>query len=125
MTNLTKPAAFAVLALAASTTLATAAGLPPMQPGPNWPVTGPNNPTEQRHGAPDLVCRMKGFDFWIINFGSATVDSGRQVAWSSPTTEDGDVITLPKTLAPGEQLKLTNVLSDVPSRGAPCSASFA
>jgi hypothetical protein len=68
---------------------------------------------------------MKGFDFWIINFGSANVDSGRQVAWSSPTTDDGAVITLPKTLAPGEQLKLADVLSDVPYRGAPCVAAFA
>jgi hypothetical protein len=128
MTNLTKLAAFAVLALGATTTLASAIPLPGPAPFP-FPVPGgpntPNAPTLERHGAPDLECRMKGLDFWIINFGGANVDSGRQVAWSSPTTEDGAIITLPKTLAPGEQLKLADVLSDVPYRGAPCIAAFA
>jgi hypothetical protein len=68
---------------------------------------------------------MKGFDFWIINFGSENVDSGRQVEWSSPSTEDGNIITLPKMLAPGEELRLVDVLSDVPVHGAPCQAAFA
>lgn len=129
MTNLTKLAALAVLALGATTSIASALPLPPPPPFP-FPVPGgpnnmPNTPSVERHGAPDLECRMKGFDFWIINFGSGDVDSGRQVAWASPTTDDGAVITLPKTLAPGEQLKLADVLSDVPYRGAPCVAAFA
>ncbi len=129
MTNLAKLAAFAVIALGATTSLASAIPFPGPAPFPfpvpGGPNTTPNGPTIERHGAPDLECRMKGTDFWIINFGGANVDSGRQVAWASPTTDDGAVITLPKTLAPGEQLKLADVLSDVPYRGAPCVAAFA
>jgi hypothetical protein len=123
MTNLTKLATLAATTFVLTTTFATAMSIPTTAPGP---IPTPNDPpTMTTHGAPDLECRMKGFDFWIINFGSANVDSGRQVAWSSPTTDDGAVITLPKTLAPGEQLKLADVLSDVPYRGAPCVAAFA
>lgn len=114
MTNLTKMAAIALAALFVTTTFASAAVTPP-KPRPQRP----------HHSISDLECRMHGFDFWIINFGTQNVDSGRQVSWSSPSTEDGNVITLPRMLAPGEELRLTDVLSDVPERFAPCDASFA
>jgi len=116
MTNLTKLAALALAALVASTAIADA-GAPPLQAKPR--------PSRPHHGIKDLECKMKGLDFWIMNFGTTTVDSGSQISWSSPTTDDGDVITLPKMLAPGEELKLADVLSDVPARFAPCDASFA
>lgn len=119
MINLTKLAAFAILGLAATTSIAAAAGLPQLQPGPHLQVSRPH------HGIKDLECKMKGFDFWIMNFGTNNVDSGSQISWSSPTTGDGNVITLPRMLAPGEELKLADVLSDVPERFAPCDASFA
>jgi hypothetical protein len=120
MTNLTKLAAIALAALVASTAIATAGGPPPL---PKVPQVHPQRP--HHHGIVDLECKMKGFDFWIINFGNDNVDSGRQVSWSSPTTDDGAVITLPKMLAPGEELRLADVLSDVPAQFAPCDASFA
>ena len=47
--------------------------------------------------------------------GGKTVDFGRQIAWSSPTTDDSDVVLLPETLAPGEEVKLADVLSDDPA----------
>ncbi len=118
MTNLTKMAAVALAALFVTTTVAFAAA-PPMQAGPH------PRPSRPHFGIKDLECKMKGFDFWIINFGTNNVDSGSQISWSSPTTDDGDVITLPKMLAPGEELRLADVLSDVPERFAPCDASFA
>lgn len=115
MTKLTKMAAIALAALVASTAIADAAAPLQIKPRPSRP----------HHGIKDLECKMKGFDFWIINFGNNNVDSGSQISWSSPTTDDGDVITLPRMLAPGEELRLTDVLSDVPERFAPCDASFA
>jgi hypothetical protein len=118
MTNRTMTAALALATLLVTTSLASAAVVPPK--------TQPKPHTEQsHHGIVDLECKMKGFDFWIINFGSENVDSGRQVEWSSPSTEDGNIITLPKMLAPGEELRLGDVLSDVPVHGAPCQAAFA
>ena len=117
MTNLTKMAAVALAALFVTTTVALAAAPLPVNTRPR--------PSRPHHGMKDLECKMKGFDFWIMNFGTDNVDSGSQVSWSSPTTDDGDVITLPKMLAPGEELRLADVLSDVPERFAPCDASFA
>jgi hypothetical protein len=126
MTTLTKLATLTAAMLVLTTTFASAMSIPTTAPGPiPGPRPNPDHPdTSTSHGAPDLECRMKGLDFFIINFGNANVDSGRQVAWSSPTTADGEVILLPKMLAPGEQLKLADVLSDVPDRGAPCNAAF-
>ena len=117
MIDTIKLAALGIVALATSTSFAVALPYPAA-------VNLPTPQLDQPQRPPDLDCRMKGFDFWIINFGNANVDSGRQVAWSSPTTDDGAVITLPRMLAPGEELKLADVLSDVPYRGAPCTASF-
>jgi|SRR6185369_5524210 len=84
----------------------------------------PNPPPVVNHGSPDITCKVKDFDFWIINFGDTNLDSGRQVEWRSPTTEDAGIIMLPKMLAPGEQIKLADVLSDEAYRGAPCTAAF-
>ena len=73
----------------------------------------------------DLSCKVVGPNLIITNFGDTNADSGRQVDWSSPDTLDGGTLTLPKMLAPGEELRLADVLSDVPERFAPCDASFA
>ena len=122
MTKLTNLATLAFLALAASTSLASANVIPSTHPIPTTPGT-PSTP-ENNHGTPFLDCRVHGFDFWIINMGGKTIDSGSQVAWNSPTTDDSSVILLPKMLAPGEEVKLADVLSDIPQRGAPCAVGF-
>ena len=112
MTNLHKVAVIGLIALAASTSFAAAARLPIL-------VT-PKDP----HSAPTLDCRVKGTDFWIMNFGSKPIDSGRQVAWRSPTTGDDSVVSLPGTLQPGEELELADVLTDDAVAGSPCAAGF-
>lgn len=121
MTNLTKLAAIALVALSASTTFASAAFIPPNFP--LIPVPQPNHPSVH-HGITSLDCKVRDGDFYIMNFGTTTIDSGRQVAWSSPTTDDDGVVLLPKMLAPGEQVKLADVLSDMALPGSPCTAAF-
>jgi hypothetical protein len=123
MTNLTKLAAIALLALGASTTFASAAFV-------NGPailvVPGPapqGQPTVHRAPA-DIECKARGADFYIINFGSDNLESGRQIAWNSPSTDDSGVILLPKMLAPGDSVKLADVLSDLALPGARCSAGL-
>jgi hypothetical protein len=122
MTKLNRLAALAILALAAAPSLAAAAGLPPMLPAPKGPAL--NMPDAPSHGSPYLDCRVHGLDFFIINMGTKTIDSGSQVAWNSPTTDDSNVVLLPKMLAPGEEVELADVLSDIPQRGAPCAVGF-
>lgn len=127
MTKFKTLAALALVAVAASTSLATAGAQPPMQPGPKGPPTphGPSVSTpDTNHGVADLDCRVKGLDFIIINTGDKAADSGRQVVWASPSTNDGNLILLPKMLGPGDQVKLAGVLTSIPRRGAPCSVGF-
>ena len=77
MTNLTKLATLAATTFVLTTTFATAMSIPTTAPGP---IPTPNDPpTVTTHGAPDLGCRMKGFDFWIINFGSANDGTGYEL----------------------------------------------
>jgi hypothetical protein len=122
MTNLTKLAAIALVALSASTTFASAAFVNP--PAIMVPPAGPQSqPTVHRTPA-NLECKVRDADFYIINFGSNNIDSGREVAWSSPATDDDGVILLPRMLAPGDSVKLADVLSDFALPGAPCSAAF-
>jgi hypothetical protein len=121
MTKLTRLATLAFVALTASTSLAAAAIMPPM---PKIP-TIPNVPSApDSHGSPYLDCRVSGLDFWIINMGAKTIESGSQVAWASPTTDDANVVLLPRMLAPGDEVKLADVLSDAPQRGAPCAVGL-
>ena len=125
MTKLTSLAALAILAFAAAPSLAAAAGAPPMLPGPKMPTPGPSQSSPHTsHGSPYLDCRVHGLDFFIMNMGTSAIDSGSQVAWNSPTTDDSSVVLLPRMLAPGEEVKLADVLSDVPQRGAPCAVGF-
>ena len=72
-----------------------------------------------------VECRVKGDNFFIINWGNDNLDAGRQIAWSSPTTGDGGVIPLPKTLGPGDQVKLAEVLSAPVLPGARCDVGLA
>jgi hypothetical protein len=88
------------------------------------PRQQPSAPTPS-HGGPDLECRAKGTDFFIMNFGSTQIDSGRQVAWSSASTGDSGTVLVPGPLEPGQEFKLSDVLSDNAMRGAPCTADFA
>ncbi|HVY52643.1 MAG TPA: hypothetical protein VHA07_13925 [Devosia sp.] len=126
MTNLTKLAATALVALTASTSFASAM-VTPNYPGPiPLPIPPTNYPgqPDHHHGFTSLECKVRGADFYIMNFGTTTIDSGRQVAWASPTTDDDGVVLLPKMLAPGESVKLADVLSDLALPGSPCSAAF-
>jgi hypothetical protein len=88
---------------------------------PTWPPMPQPNTT---HSTLDLECRVKNNDFYIINFGNAVVDSGRQIEWRSPTTNDDGRILLPRMLNPGDEVKLADVLTDVALSGAPCTAAF-
>ena len=85
----------------------------------------PNQPQPDiHHSTTALECKVRNTDFYIINFGSANIESGRQVEWSSPATQDGGVVLLPKMLAPGDSVKLADVLSDFALPGSPCAAGF-
>jgi hypothetical protein len=117
MTNLTKLAAFALVALSASTTFASAMVIPSRPPLTRLGPTTTHSPAE-------LDCKVRGADFYITNFGSDNVDSGRQVAWNSPTSDDSGVVLLPRMLAPGESVKLADVLSDFVLPGSPCTVAF-
>lgn len=89
-----------------------------------WPYPPPTTNPTINHSTLDLECRVKNNDFYIINFGNAVVDSGRQIEWRSPTTNDDGRILLPRMLNPGDEVKLADVLTDVALSGAPCTAAF-
>ena len=114
MTNLSKIALVALATLVAGTTIASAAVAPP---------TNRLNHT-QDHPNYGIECRVHGDSFYIINWGNSVLDSGRQVSWSSPTTQDSGIVLLPKMLAPGEEVQLADVLSDVVVPGSTCSAAL-
>ncbi|MEO9227595.1 MAG: hypothetical protein ABI216_01400 [Devosia sp.] len=113
MTNLTKLALVAVVALTASTSIASAMQI--KVPQPNKPHT---------HSNMTIECRVRDDNFWIINFGDKNLDSGLQIAWRSPATDDSGVVLLPKMLAPGDEVKLAGVLTDFANGGDPCSAAL-
>jgi len=100
---------------------ASAMFLPQVAPPPRTQQSAPT----PNHGTPNLECRAKGTDFFIMNFGSTPIDSGRQVAWSSASTGDSGTVLVPGPLEPGQEFKLSDVLSDDAVRGAPCTADFA
>lgn len=112
MTNLTKIAALAFLALTASTTIASA-----------WPfpIKPPATPHNSDHS---LECRVANGAFYIINFGNTQLESGRQVAWSSPETGDSGIVSVPTMVAPGDEAILAELSVPV-AAGAPCSVDFA
>jgi hypothetical protein len=110
MTTITKLTALALAALVASTTIASA--LPfSVRPG-------------KSHSNYAVECRVHGDSFYVINWGSNTIDSGRQVSWTSPSTGDHGLTLMPKSLAPGEEVQLADVLSDTVAPGARCAADL-
>lgn len=117
-TNLTKLASLAIMALAATTSITSALEGIHLVPGPN------NFPDKVQHST-ILECRVKDDNFWIMNFGNGNLDSGLQISWRSPTTNDEGVILLPKMLAPGDEVKLAGILSGDANAGAPCTATLA
>ena len=73
----------------------------------------------------DLSCKVVGPNLIITNFGDTNADSGRQVDWSSPDTLDGGTLTLPKMLAPGEEVLIADILTTPALPGDDCDAAFA
>ena len=112
MTNMSKLALLAITALTVTTTIASAVVLPTPRP------SRPHN-----HSNVIVECRVKGDDFYVINFGDKVLDTGIQIEWRSPSTDDSGKILLPKRLAPGDEVKLAEVLSDFAIPGSPCSAA--
>jgi hypothetical protein len=115
MTNVTK-IAFAALALTvAGTSVAFAAVA-----GPPSRLGGGNS----SHPDYSVECRVHGDSFYVMNWGNSVLDSGLQIAWASPTTDDSGVILLPKMLAPGEEVQLADVLSGIVVPGATCQIAI-
>ncbi len=117
MTSPIKLVSIAFIALVAAGGVATDAFAMRAFPPPRYAPSTPHSPD-------DIVCRVKDDNFFIANFGGRNLDSGRQVAWRSPTTGDEGTILIPKMLAPGEEVELFGVLSDYAAAGAPCSADL-
>jgi hypothetical protein len=116
MTNLSKIALIALTAVIAGTSIAAAMSTPTHR----LPTTTNNN------GHPNYAveCRVHGDNFFIMNWGNSTLDSGLQIEWGSPTTGDGGRVLLPKMLAPGEEVKLADALSDIVIPGSPCNVAI-
>lgn len=111
----------AVAALAATVTIAfssSAFALFPVIPLPPLKINVPHH-----HHTMDLTCRVRGDNLFITNFGDANADSGRQVAWAATTGDDGTLL-LPKMLAPGEEVMIAAVLTDIAGPGDECQAAF-
>jgi hypothetical protein len=60
-------------------------------------------------------------DFWIVNVGEAELPSGLKVRFSVPSTEDSGAFLLPRTVKPGDKLKIAGLLDGAQS-GAACRA---
>jgi len=112
MTNLSKIALTAFALVVAGTTIASAAIIPQR-------IARPTN-----HPDYNVECRVHGDSFYIINWGNSVLDSGRQVSWGSPTTNDSGLVLLPKMLAPGEEVQLADVLSDTVLPHSPCNVAL-
>jgi hypothetical protein len=128
--TITKLATIALSVLVASTGLATSTGLALAdgvtlidRPVYDWPTFRTDRP-DQSHGFPTVECRVHNADVWIQNFGTDILDTGRQVAWRSPTTGDQGLILVPKILAPGEEVKIADALTADALAGAPCQAAL-
>ena len=111
MTTLSKIALITLAAVVAGTTIASAAVQPPRRPNTNHPDYG-------------VECRVHGDSFYVINWGNSVLDSGLQISWTSPTTDDSGVTLLPKMLAPGEEVQLADVLSSIVIPGSPCQIAI-
>ena len=72
----------------------------------------------------DLSCTVRGPNLVITNFGDTNADSGSQVIWSSPDTLDGGTLTLPKMLAPGEEVLIADILTTIALPGDDCTADI-
>jgi hypothetical protein len=82
MTTFTKLTALALTTLVASTSIASAVSFS-LSPG-------------KSHHNYSVECRVHGDSFYVINWGSNTLDSGRQISWTSPSTGDHGLVLLPK-----------------------------
>jgi hypothetical protein len=116
--NLTKIALTTLALFIAGTTVASAYWYPPTHD--RLPTTTNNN------GHPNYAveCRVHGDNFYIMNWGNSVLDSGLQIEWGSPTTGDGGRVLLPKMLAPGEEVKLADVLSADVLPHSPCNVAI-
>ena len=114
MTNLSKIALLALATIIAGTTIASAAPIIIKFPK----LQGPHNSDQS------LECRVRGNDFYVINFGDKNLDSGRQIAWNSPSTGDSGLAMVPKMLAPGEEVRIAD-LSFAVAPGTRCDVSLA
>jgi hypothetical protein len=91
-------------------------------PGPHTtPVTDHNQP----QGFPDVGCKVQApgastDDIWIINIGDVTLPMGSRIRYRVPSTGDHGAFELPRDLAVGQKLKVSDLLSDAAS-GAPCT----
>jgi hypothetical protein len=88
----------------------------------NAPKSDTSKPSE---GLPDIGCKVKDVgaatdDFWIINTGDVTLPMGLKVRYRVPSTGDHGAFELPRDLAVGQKLKISNLLNDA-APGAPCS----
>jgi len=110
----------AVAGLAATVTLSFASSAFAL-PIPIFPLPKLNVP--HHHHTLDLSCRVRGDNLFITNFGDANADSGRQVSWASTTGDEGTLL-LPKMLAPGEEVMIAEVLTEMAGPGDECQAAF-
>ena len=117
MTNTTRLASLALIALITAGSASTDAFAMRTLHPPRYAPSVPHSPD-------DIDCRVKDDNFYITNFGDRNLDSGRQVSWRSPTTGDEGVILLPRMLAPGQEVELYGVLTDYAAAGAPCTVDF-
>jgi hypothetical protein len=126
---------FARLALAALTVTAAIAGTASVAGAAGLTIVAVDTPTLSipshktgpgpQHRTYAVECRVHGDNFYIINWGNDNLDSGRTVAWASPSTGDGGTLLLPKSLAPGEEVKLADLLSMPVIPGARCDVALA
>lgn len=139
MTNVTKFAALALVALVASTSLASAGGIKIINIGPVTPHIpiiniGPITP-HTPIGSPDhpevtlaLECSVRDprgitDDFWLVNVGNGDLPAGTKVKFSVPSTGDHGAFLLPRSVEVGEKIRIANLLHDAES-GAPCTAKI-
>jgi hypothetical protein len=118
MTRLTRIAAVALAALVASAAIVSTASAFTIPPSlVNLLHKNQSHPTNA------VECSLHGDSLIIFNWGNDNLDSGRQIAWASPTTGDGGVLLLPKMLAPGEQVKIADALSTMVGPGTRCEVA--
>ena len=103
----------------------------PDEPGGNEPgdeLDDPDESNDEQKPGVALDCAIKDeqattTDLWLVNVGTADLEAGLKIRYRIPATGDHGAFYLPRTIAVGEQARLSDFISEIPV-GEVCSVEI-